>query len=156
MDLLDELVAVLDVLESHGVAYALCGGLAVAFYGYTRFTEDIDILIREEDVSMAKAVLAEVGFDLPAGPIPFDTGTPRARLLHRVSKVEGDDLLTLDLMLVTPVFAEVFEQREIFEWHGRQVQIVSAAGLAKMKRLAGRSKDLLDLEELGLDDDQET
>jgi len=47
----------------------------------------------------------------------------------------------------------VWDDRDVFEWQGRQVQIVSAEGLARMKRLAGRDQDLLDLKQLGLGSD---
>ena len=63
--------------------------------------------------------------------------------------MEAGELLTLDLLLVNPVLQRVWEEREVYEWQGRQVQIVSAAGLARMKRLAGRDQDLLDLKKLG-------
>ena len=34
----------LKLLEDHGVDYLIVGGYAVAFYGYPRFTKDLDIL----------------------------------------------------------------------------------------------------------------
>ncbi len=50
MDLYDELMALIDAFADANIDYALCGGIAVAFYGYPRFTKDIDILIRAEDL----------------------------------------------------------------------------------------------------------
>ena len=61
------------------VPYALCGGLAVVLHGYPRLTRDIDLVIRSRDLDAARAVLASVGFTIPGGLIPFDTGLPHER-----------------------------------------------------------------------------
>jgi len=37
------LTAIIDTLESQGIQYALCGGIAVAVHGFTRATVDIDV-----------------------------------------------------------------------------------------------------------------
>ena len=60
-------------------------------------------------------------------------------------------MLTVDLLLVTPVLEDVWASREVFEWEGRRVTVVSLAGLTKMKRMAGRDQDLADLENLGVE-----
>ena len=48
MDLYEELLEIIDALSKAKLNYALCGRIAVAFYGYPRFTRDIDLLIRPE------------------------------------------------------------------------------------------------------------
>ena len=45
MDILDELNALTNKLSQENIAYALCGGLALAIYALPRATLDIDILI---------------------------------------------------------------------------------------------------------------
>ncbi len=50
MDLHDELVSLVGALDAAGVDYALIGGLAVAVWGVPRFTQDIDLLVRREDL----------------------------------------------------------------------------------------------------------
>jgi hypothetical protein len=149
MDLYSELLALLDVLEKESIEYALCGGVAVAFHGYPRFTKDIDILVRPQDLPRVKEAVARRGFVLDSGRLPFGLGTRNEREVHRISKVEGKEVLTLDLVLVNQVLDDVWNGRERFEWQGRQVQVVSREGLAVMKRLANRRQDLLDLEKLG-------
>jgi hypothetical protein len=47
VDLFEELRALLEALRRENLPYALCGGLAVAVYGITRATEDIDLLIEK-------------------------------------------------------------------------------------------------------------
>ena len=87
---------------------------------------------------------------LPADPMTFGAGTPTERVVHRISKVSDGEHLTLDLLLVSPALEKAWEDREIYEWKGRPVRVVSVTGLAHMKRLAGRDQDLLDLKKLGI------
>lgn len=152
MDLYEELVGLIDSLKKEGLEYALCGGIAVAFYGYSRFTKDIDILIRPEDLDQILKTIKDRGYSIEGGLMPFDWGKPSQREIYRISKVEGQELLTLDLLLVNKNLQDVWEQREVFEWKNRRVQVVSPEGLIKMKRMAGRDQDLLDLKKLGFID----
>ena len=128
--------------------YGLCGGLAVAAHGYPRLTKDIDLLIEESSVDSSHKALAKIEYDLASGLIPFDTGTSSERRLYRVSKAEGRELVTLDLLVVTPVFQEVWTTRELVEIDSRAIKIVSRDGLIKMKQIAGRLQDLADIEAL--------
>ena len=152
MDLYEELIGLIDGLRKAKLDYALCGGIAVAFYGYSRFTKDIDILIRSEDLEQILKAVKSRGFSIKGGLMPFDWGKPYQREIYRISKIEGPELLTLDLILVNKNLQDVWDQREVFEWKNRKVQVVSPEGLIKMKRLAGRDQDLLDLKKLGFID----
>ncbi|HUP79308.1 MAG TPA: hypothetical protein VM260_12225 [Pirellula sp.] len=93
-------------------------------------------------------MLAEIEYDLDSGLISLDTGTDQERRLYRVSKAEGRELVTLDLLIITPVFQEVWMTRESVEIGSKQIKIVSKNGLIKMKRIAGRLQDLADIEAL--------
>lgn len=50
-DLYEELSAIVDALESGGLEYAVCGGIAMAVHGFTRATEDIDLFLPAENVT---------------------------------------------------------------------------------------------------------
>ena len=147
MDLYDELSLVVRVFAENDLNYAICGGIAVAFHGYERFTKDIDILIREEDLDRAHVLLEQVGFLDQSGRIPF-----KHHDLYRVTKFDGTDYLSLDLLVVNDTLKVVWEDRQAYDWHDAKIAVVSKAGLATMKRIAGREQDLLDLKKLGLDD----
>jgi hypothetical protein len=110
-------------------------------------------LIRAEDLDQARRALKQHGYSLEAGLITFAEGESTERRIFRVSRAEGEELLTVDLILLTPIFAEVWKNRDVFEWKGRRVRVVSARGLEIMKRIAGRPQDLLDLDQLGLGDE---
>jgi len=156
LDLLTELLGVIDVLESAGIDYAVCGGLAMAIYGFPRATQDIDLLIQESQLDAAIECLEPTGFMIPGGVIKFQGGTPDEQRVFRVSKAIGCYLLTLDLLLVTSVLEDVWGGRIQVDIGPREISVVSRDGFTKMKRLAGRSQDLVDLETLGIrtDDNQ--
>lgn len=155
LDIHSELVQLIDTLLESKVEFAVCGGLAVAIHGFIRATEDIDILVPEDELKKARDAAARAGFTLSSGRIPFAVGTPEERSLLRVSKIAGTELLVLDLMLVTPVFEPVWKTREQVEWWGRTFDVVSKDGLRSMKQLAGRGKDKIDIEELNRLEDEE-
>lgn len=149
MDLYEELAKIADAFEAETLEYAVCGGIAVAFHGYPRFTKDIDLLVQQDDVGRAMDLLDAVGFLERSGRIPFELHD-----LYRTSKIEGTDILTVDVIAVSPALQEVWDDRTVFDWDGRQLWVVSARGLAKMKQMAGRDQDLLDLKKLGFLDDE--
>ena len=148
MDLREELLSLVDLFAAEGIEYAVCGGIALAIHGYPRLTRDIDVLIRPEDVERAVTAVASLGFVLDAGELPFESGTPRARKVRRISKTSGPEGLTLDLLIVSPVLESAWGSRGVFRWEGRDLRAVSREGLAEMKRLAGRDQDIVDAKKL--------
>ena len=62
MNLRDEFLAVLDALADAKLDYAICGGFAVAIHGYPRLTQDIDLLVRAEDLDSARGALQRAGY----------------------------------------------------------------------------------------------
>ncbi len=150
MNLTTEFSELISALEAKDVPYALCGGLAVVLHGYPRLTQDIDLLIREEDLQRVLEVAQAHGFDIHAGLMVFKSGTDRETKLYRVTKIEGRDHLMLDLLYVTPAFEKAWETRVRFTTEKRSVWAVSREGLETMKRASGRLRDLVDLQKLGI------
>ena len=148
MKLRTELLQITRCLNEAGIDYALCGGLAVAAHGYPRLTRDIDLLIQPSEVDSSHIALSKIHYDLHSGLIPFDIGTERERRVYRISKAEGRELVTLDLIVVTPILQEIWNTREAVEVDSQAIKIVSRSGLIKMKRIAGRLQDLADIEAL--------
>ncbi len=143
--LIEELRLLVGEFNDRRIEFALCGGLAVAAHGFTRATEDIDFLIREESLERAYAAAASIGFDIRGMDMSFKERTVEIR---RVSKIVGEDVISLDLLLVTPHVEDVWEGRESKEFEGEVITLVSRDGLIKMKKQAGRSQDLTDIERL--------
>ncbi|MCO6511811.1 MAG: hypothetical protein J5I65_13555 [Aridibacter famidurans] len=145
--LLEELKSVVAGLDEVGIEYALCGSLSLAVHGAPRATRNIDLLIAPEQVEDAIRVSAGLGFDICGSELSLGVGEIEIR---RVSKVDSQgNLLSLDLILVTPQIQQVWEGKETYELPGMLLAVVSREGLISMKRLAGRPQDLADISKLG-------
>jgi hypothetical protein len=152
LDLLDEFRALLEGLERRGVDYAVCGGLAFAIHARPRATIDVDLLLPIEEVEGAKRVAREQGYGIEAGPLVIRKDVIE---IHRLSKPDPEtgDLLSLDLLVVTPALAPVWEGRERIGWEHGTVPVVSRAGLVTMKRLRASGQDLDDIRTLEAEDE---
>jgi len=143
--LINELTRLVAAFNEHNIDFALCGGLAVAAHGLVRATQDIDFLIRAESLDAAYAAAAEVGYDIRGLDISFKERTVEIR---RVSTIIGEDVISLDLLLVTPYVEDVWAGREAIDFMGQTLYVVSREGLIKMKTQAGRPQDLADIDRL--------
>lgn len=143
-----EFFSVLDTLDAEGIPYAVCGGVALAVHGCPRFTKDIDLLVPEREIPRLEAAVKRLGFDLPSGWIVFGHGTAREQRLYRIVKVEGDQHLALDLVIVTETQQHNWDTRQTLDLGDRRIVVVSREGLIRMKRDTGRIQDQADIEKL--------
>lgn len=144
--LLDELSQLISALNENEIEYAVCGGLALTIHGFPRATFDIDILINAESLEKAYEVAAKFGYDIRGLDISFKE---RAVEIRRVSKIDDEgEVLPLDFLLVTPHVEDVWRTRQKLIWQNQDLWIVSTEGLIKMKELAGRAKDLIDIDRI--------
>ena len=147
LDLYAELRRIVEALDAAGIPYALAGGLAVSIYTTPRATEDIDLLIARGDLDRAVSALQPAGFR-PAGR-PMTVAGGRLEI-QRLTKIEGTDLLPLDLLIATdPALTALIADRASLTLEGRQVQVIGLAALRTLKRLRGSALDRADLEALG-------
>lgn len=145
-DLLSELSQITVALEENEIEYAVCGGLALSILGFSRATFDIDILIRSESLEKSFHIVKPFGYDIHGLDMSFKE---RAVEIRRVSKIDDDgEVLSLDFLLVTPQVEDVWQGRKTVEWQGNPMSIVSREGLIRMKELAGRAKDLIDIDRI--------
>lgn len=154
MNITDEFTGLTDAMLDAGIDYAVCGGFALALHGFPRFTNDIDLLILPADLANALDTAKRCGFTDEPEPLVLGQQSGHRCELWRINKFKDTDHLTLDFILATTVLQSVWDGRLAYMWQNRSLPVVSAAGLAKMKRLAGRPQDLLDIQTLGfnLDD----
>lgn len=144
--LVDELNELISSFEDNGLEYAVCGGLSMAIHGFSRATLDIDILIRPDTLEMAYSIGEKLGYDVRGLDVSFKE---RAVEIRRVSKIDSNgEVLSLDLLLVTPQVEDVWDTKEKVGFLGRKLSVVSREGLIKMKTLAGRPQDLADIDRL--------
>lgn len=140
--LLSEFTKIVSAFEDNGLEYAVCGGLAMAIHGYPRATMDIDLLIPDRSLEKAFEIATENGFDIRGLDISFKEPAVEIR---RVSKIIGDAILCLDLLLVIDEIEDVWSTRERVNYDGRPMSVVSREGLIKLKKRAGRPQDIADI-----------
>jgi hypothetical protein len=139
-----ELKAVVRRLEADGIAYALCGALALAVHGAPRATNDIDVLARPADLDRVIAIARGLGFTHTALPMTFADGTR----MRRFTKIVDGRALMLDVLLVHEALEPVFQDRARLVWDGEPLQVVTRDGLIVLKTTAGRPQDLVDIQRL--------
>ncbi|MEO8034226.1 MAG: nucleotidyl transferase AbiEii/AbiGii toxin family protein [Acidobacteriota bacterium] len=79
LDLERELDQIRTALQSGGIEFALCGGLAMAVHGSPRATIDIDLLVLEEDIAPIESAVLPLGYAFHANPMKFSGGAVRIR-----------------------------------------------------------------------------
>jgi Uncharacterised nucleotidyltransferase len=143
----ERLLRATSALERAGIAYAVAGGNAVAAWvssvdeSAVRNTQDVDILIRREDLPAAKQALEPAGFHYrhAAGMDMFLDGEgAKARdavhVLFATEKVRRDYLFpapTLDESSRAPLF-----------------QVLTLEALVRMKLTSYRRKDQVHLQDM--------
>lgn len=144
VDLFQEAQRLIAALEERGVPYAVAGAIAVAVHGAPRATTDIDLLVRPEDLPAARAVAEACGFVFEALPMRFSDGME----VVRRTRIEGEEALTVDFLLVDPRLEEVWASRERRRSTAGEFWVVSRTALIRMKALANRPQDVADIQRL--------
>lgn len=152
MDLVEELHRIAAALAKNDIRYAVCGGLAVTIHGAPRTTRDIDLVVDGSQIEEVLEAVRPLGYRFAAAPMVFDRATAKERRVQRVTRVEGEHSLTLDLLAAGGFLGPVLEGRQRIDLPQGPLWVVSREGLATMKRVAARPQDLRDLELLGIGD----
>jgi hypothetical protein len=147
LDLFDEFVALVSALETAQLPYAVCGGLAMAIHGLPRATVDVDLLVPRDAADSVLKLAGGLGYTIPAQPMTFAGGAVE---ILRVTKLDASsgDVLSLDLLLVTPALGEVWAGRTKIGWERGEVWVVSKEGLVELKKLRGSGQDQDDIKHL--------
>jgi predicted nucleotidyltransferase len=141
-------------LSAAGVAFVLVGGLAVTAWGVVRGTKDVDIVVDPDPENLRR--LAEVAVSanghIQAGESFFSSQFSIAGHLAGGEQVAIDtELGRLDVVQGldgVPSYAELSERSVEADVLGVAVSVCSVEDLKQMKRAAGRSRDIADLEDL--------
>jgi len=135
-------------LEEAAVPFALVGGQAVALWVATkdpaavRTTKDVDILLRREDLSRARAAALTVNldyFELMGVGMFLEQNDPNPR--HGVHLIWAGEKVRPEYSLPSPGI----DEREMLE-PGKPV--VALGGLVRMKLLSNRDQDRVHLRDL--------
>jgi hypothetical protein len=153
------LFQMIDMLSVSKVDYVVVGGLAVALHGYQRVTMDVDVVLAMTPENLQSFIDAAKAAGLrPVAPVPIDSMTD-SELLERWFQDKGmlafglrgpeTTSTVIDVLIKPPIaFAELRRDAVIVEVGTLKVPIASIDHLIAMKTGTGRSKDILDIEEL--------
>ena len=141
LSLFEEAIGLLTDLERRGIPYAVAGAVALAIHGVPRATTDLDLLVDPRDLDALLGVARARQFGIDALPMRFSDGME----VRRMTKVDGAEMLTLDLLLVNPNLEPVWTSRERIPTERGEFWVVSRQGLIQMKAWAGREQDLADI-----------
>ncbi|MBT4266618.1 MAG: hypothetical protein HOD85_20660 [Deltaproteobacteria bacterium] len=134
-------------LNQHEVKYLIVGGYSVAFHGYPRYTRDIDLLIAVDPENAAKMVRVIENFGFASLQLQ-DSDFLEQEMIIQI----GMEPNRVDIICGVEgfPFEKYYEKRQEFLNGDLVLNFVDKEGLVILKKLAGRTKDMADLEELGL------
>lgn len=151
--------AVVKALNDAKVKYLIVGGVAVVAHGYERFTRDLDLVIGLETENIQRGLhsLIAIGYNLKIPVTPEQFANPALREEWRreknmiVLQLWSDEhrRTPIDVFVYEPFdFAQELLRAEQQPMGDQTAPIVSRETLIKLKRAAGRSQDLADVEKL--------
>jgi predicted nucleotidyltransferase len=133
------------LLLSQGVEFLVVGGHAVAFHGYPRLTEDVDLFIRPSLENGTRIVKALELFGFGSVGLTADDFTAPDRMIQLGRAPNRIDLLT---RLWGLTFDEAWASRVPGDLDGLQVFVIGREELIRNKRATARTQDLADAEKL--------
>jgi predicted nucleotidyltransferase len=144
----------LACLAEAGVEFVVVGGLAVNAWGVVRGTKDVDIVPSPDPANLKRVaeVVVAVGGHVQAREALLGSPPSIATALMGGEQVAIEtDLGRLDVVQGldgVPSYEELRSRASEAEVLGVNVAVCSVEDLKSMKRAAGRTRDLADLEDL--------
>lgn len=152
-DLVFEPLPILRVLVEHAVEFVVIGGVAGNLLGSTTVTRDLDVMYRQGGANLER--LAAALAELDARPRGLQPGLPfrlDAQALRNgsnftlVTRYGSFDCLGEASGRFT--FESIAPTAESLAVAGLPIRVASLDDLIRMKRAAGRNKDLIEVENL--------
>jgi predicted nucleotidyltransferase len=141
-------------LSEAGVEFVVVGGLALNAWGVIRGTKDVDVVVSPEieNLRQVAAIAVEANGHVQQGEALLGSQFSIAAALADGAQVAIEtDLGRLDVVQGldgVPTFEELRSRATEAEILGTNVWVCSLDDLKSMKRAAGRTRDLADLEDL--------
>ena len=137
----------INALNEAEVRYILVGGYSVVLHGYSRTTGDMDLWMERTSENYKRITKAFRIFGMPL----FDM-TESNFLSHPIWDVFtfGTPPVAIDIMVKIEGlnFEEVFKKAVYFEDDELKIRTINRNDLIAAKKIAGRAKDINDLENL--------
>jgi hypothetical protein len=151
-----EYLEALEILAKHRVRFVLIGGVAGNLRGSTTVTQDVDVCYARDDENLERMAVAlrELNARLRGSPpdVPFVLDAQTLKMGdHFTFATDAGSLDVLGYPSGIPGGYEELERASdpIRIAPGLTVQVASIDDLIRMKRAAGRPKDLIEVEVLG-------
>ena len=150
---------IIEKLNDEQVEYLVAGGIAVNLYGYIRATMDLDVLMMLDDVNTGKfiKIVKELGYK-PKVPVTIDDFSDPAKRKEWISKKNmivfsvynpDNDMEHVDILLEDKIdFHKAYKRREIIKSGGLTINLISLDDLIRLKEIAGRERDKIDIKAL--------
>ena len=141
-------------LAEAGVEFVVVGGLAVNAWGVVRGTKDVDVVVAPDPNNLKRVaeVAVAAGGHVQTREALLGSPPSIAALLASGEQVAIEtDLGRLDVVQGlegVPSYEELRSRASEAEVLGVSVAVCSVEDLREMKRAAGRTRDLADLEDL--------
>lgn len=151
--------SLLSALGAAKIDYVLVGGLAVLLHGYQRNTTDVDVVLALNDENLSNFIDCAKNANLkPVLPISIDS-LRDAALIDQWHREKGllafalrdpGKMATVIDVLVRPVvsFEQLKRNAMIKRIGALTIPVASIDDLIALKTGTGRSKDVIDIEEL--------
>ena len=133
----------LKLLKEHDVKYVVIGATAFPIHGYSRATLDIDIFIKQEQKNAEKVLVALKKFGYDVNELTVDDLLTK-KILIRQYTTETD----IHPFVMGVTFDNVWKNKIRKKFGNTFAWFSSLKDLIKMKKAAGRPKDLEDLKYL--------
>ena len=134
-----------ELLNEHDVQYLVIGGYAVNFYGYPRYTKDIDfwLWMTEDNIDKLLDAIRAFGFgSLNLEKEDFMSPENIIQLGYEPYRID----LLVDVEGID--FSDCFSRKTDAELDGVEIKFLALEDLIKAKKKAGRLQDLADAEQL--------
>lgn len=144
-----DLAGVIADADKAGLPHVVIGGFSVIYHGHVRATKDSDLLVPDGGgideavlrfLELADARRLRDGKVLTAEDVSGATSL-RVMTRHGIVDIMRGGLPPLD-------YDTVSQRAVVTEWETQQARVASLPSVVGFKRLAGRPRDKLDLEEL--------
>jgi predicted nucleotidyltransferase len=146
-------------LDRAGVRFVVVGGLAVVIQGYARLTADVDLVIDLDAANVRCTIDALLARGLrpvlPVNAADFADEAIRRDWIETKNlevfsmRDPRNPLLVVDLFAREPIpFEELWSRADTVAIGGRTIRVASIEHLIRMKRLAGRAQDAIDIQRL--------
>jgi hypothetical protein len=146
--------ALIEALVGGGVEFVLIGGVAGQLLGSPIVTYDLDICHARDEANLERLAGVLVGLHAtlrgapPDLPLRLDAQTLRNGDSFTFVTSAGD-LDILGTPSGTQGYDDLARSATVIEADGMRIRIASIDDLIRMKRAAGRTKDLIAIEHLG-------